>query len=335
LTLSEHAPKLRFAIDSKTKQQDKGVGVQVVEQHQHGTRRYVLYGIVAYGLWGLLPLYFKAVSRVAPAEVLAHRAFWSFVVLAILVRLLGRWREVWQDLHRRQLVRRLGFSALLIAVNWLAFIYATETGQVLQASLAYFIGPLLNVLLGVLLFRERLWPFQILSIGIAGVGLLLFAGLVGQMPWIALTMGITGSLYGVIRKTMPVDGLVSLTVETLVMAPVALAYLGFLAARSEATAGSPGILGLLMLAGPITSVPFLLFGSAARQLQLSTMGILQYLAPTIQFILAVAIFREPFAAAQLASFACIWIAVAIYLSDSYRAARQARAGAVEPVLADL
>ena len=295
----------------------------------------ILYGIAAYGLWGLIPLYFKAVARVAPLEILAHRALWSFVMLAVLVRVLNRWGEVWRELRHARLMLMLGLSTLLLAANWLTFIYSVLTNHVLQASLGYFINPLVNVLLGVLFLRERLRPWQIVSMALALVGVIVLTSFVGQIPWIALTLAITFGLYALLRKLMSVDGLVSLTVETLVLLPVALAYLGYLGTTGTVTGRGTYVIGLLMLSGPVTTVPLLFFGAAARRLRLSTLGIVQYLTPSLQFLLAVLAFREPFSAAQVASFACIWTAIGIYTVDSYRALRQARQNLIEPAGADL
>jgi chloramphenicol-sensitive protein RarD len=297
---------------------------------KHGSRYGILYGIAAYGSWGFFPLYFKAVAHVPPVVVLAHRAIWSFIMLAVLVGALGRWRELWQELHSRKLICMLLLSTLFIAANWLAFIYAVGTGQVLQASLGYFVNPLMNVLLGVVFFHERLRTRQTLSIGLAVIGVLVLTAVVGAVPWVALTLALTFSLYALMRKLMPVDGLVSLSVETLIMAPLGLAYLGYLAATGGHAPLTFGSIVLLMLGGPITTIPLLFFGAAARRLRLSTMGILQYLSPTLQFLLAVVAFGEPFSAAQLLSFACIWAAVLIYALDSLFAARGSRIEVLEP-----
>ena len=176
-------------------------------------------------------------AGVAPVEVLAHRAVWSFAMLAVLVAILGRWRELGRELRSGKLLAMLGLSTLLIAANWLIFIYAVISGQVLQASLGYFINPLVNVLLGVVFLGERLRTRQTLSILLAVVGVLVLAGFVGEVPWIALTLALTFGLYGLMRKIMPVDGLVSLTVETLAMMPVSLAYLGYLGASGHGAGG--------------------------------------------------------------------------------------------------
>ena len=300
------------------------------QSEKHGSRGGILYGIAAYGFWGGFPLYFKAVADVSPVVVLAHRALWSFVVLAVLVGVVGRWKELWRELHCRRLIFMLTLSTLFIAANWLMFIYAVSTGQVLQASLGYFINPLVNVLLGVLFLRERLRPRQTLSIGLAVIGVLVLTAIVGEVPWVALSLAFTFSLYGLMRKLMPVDGLMSLTIETLLLAPLGLIYLGYLAADGGGEPMTLGTVGLLVLSGPVTTVPLLLFGAAARRLRLSTMGILQYLSPTLQFLLAVLVFGEAFSAAQLVSFACIWAAVLLYAVDSLFAAREYRVEVLEP-----
>ena len=295
-----------------------------------GPARYgVACGIAAYGLWGLIPLYFKAVAHVAPVEVIAHRAAWSFAVLAALVLVLGRGRETWRNLRSSKLMLLLGLSTLLIAANWLIFIYAVESRQLVQASLGYFINPLVNVLLGVAFLRERLRTAQTASIGLAGVGVAILAGLVGALPWIALALALTFGFYGLLRKIMPVDGLAGLTVETLLMTPVALAYLGYLGLTAEGGRDLVTWL-LLMLSGPVTTVPLLFFVAAARRLRLATLGILQYLAPSLQFLLAVVAFGEPFSSAQLLSFGCIWTAILIYTLDALRAAQRPAIAVLEP-----
>jgi chloramphenicol-sensitive protein RarD len=282
----------------------------------------LLCGAAAYGMWGLIPLYFKAVHEVAPLELLAHRATWSFVVLAVLVYAVGRWGELWEELRSPKLLAMLALSSLAIAANWLLFIYAVVSGQVLQSSLGYFINPLVNVLLGVTFLGERLRPYQVVSIAMAAVGVVVLAAMVGSVPCLALALALTFGLYGLLRKIMPVDGLVSLTVETALMTPFALAYLGYLSEAATATAGGSRLMGLLLLSGPVTTVPLLFFGVAARRLRLSTMGILQYLSPSLQFLLAVAVFHEPFSPAKLLSFALIWTAIGIYTADSLRAMRR-------------
>ncbi len=304
------------------------------ERHPSGIQSYLIHGVAAYTLWGLIPLYFKLVAPVAPVEVLAHRVLWSFVMVALLACFLGRWGELARNLRDRKVLFLLTLNAAIMAGNWLTFIYAVLSDQVLQASLAYFAAPLVSTLLGAVFLRERLSPLQVLSVAVAAAGLFVLTRAVGQMPWLALAIALTGSFYGLVRKITPADGFISLSVETLVMTPVVLAYLGYLAATGTATGNSAEMLGLLMLAGPVTTVPFLCFGRAIRGLRLSTMGILQYFTPSIQFLLAVFLFREPFSSAELVSFACIWTAIGIYTADSYWAVRQARLRPIEPLMID-
>lgn len=284
----------------------------------HASRTGLLCGLAAYGLWGLIPLYFKAVAYISRLEVLAHRGLWSCVILIPLVAWAGQWPEVRRVLRSRRLVGLLSASALLIGANWLTFIYSVASGQVLQASLGYFANPLVSVLLGVVFLHERLRPYQLISIGLAGIGVFVLAAMVGSVPWVALTLAFTFAFYGLLRKIMPVDGMVSLSIETGLMTPFCLAYLGWLAADGRITGGDLPSLALLMLAGPVTTVPLLFFGAAAPRLRLSTLGILQYITPTGQFLLAVLAFDEPFSTPQLVSFACIWIALAIYSAGAYR-----------------
>lgn len=298
-----------------------------IEQRQ--TRQGVVFGIAAYGLWGFIPLYFKAVASVAPSEVLAHRILWSFVVLAILVACLRRWGEVWRQFRSLRTAAMLAMTSLLIGVNWLAFIYAVGTAQVVQASLGYFVAPLMSVLLGVVLLRERLRPLQTLSLILAVFGMLAASGVVGRFPWLALVLALSMAFYGLLRKLMPVDSLLSTTIETLTLTPLCLGYLGYLHTSGLAT-GGPSILGLLMLSGPLTTVSMLLFGGATRRLPLSKLAFIQYLTPSLQFLVAVVAFGETFSLAQLLSFACIWTAIAIYCVDSVHSAQQDRIPVVEP-----
>lgn len=280
------------------------------------TQQGVAYGIAAYGLWGLIPLYFKSVAQVASTEVLAHRAVWSCVCLIAVTGLLGRWSEVRQCIENRPTLRILALNSFIIAVNWLIFIYAVATRQVVQSSLGYFIAPLINVLFGVVLLRERLRPYQLASLALAALGMFVLATLVGEFPWIAIALAVSMASYGFIRKIAPVGSLMATTIETLVMTPVALAYIGYLNATGEVTCHGLSMLGLLMLAGPVTTIPLLMFGIAARRLRLSTIGFLQYLTPSLQFLLAVFAFAEPFSQVQVIGFGCIWAAVSIYTFDS-------------------
>jgi chloramphenicol-sensitive protein RarD len=296
----------------------------VAEERPDHARAGLLYGLAAYGLWGLVPLYFKAIVQVPPAETLAHRVVWSVVFLAGVLSLTGRWPDLVRCFRSRPLLLILLASTLLIGLNWFVFIYAVSQRQVLETSLGYFITPLVNVLLGMVFFGERLRPRQWLALTLAAGGVLILAVAAGQVPWIALTLAVSFGTYGLLRKMAPIDGLISLAVETLLLFPAAVGFLGFLAWDDAISWGAIDRTTdvLLPLSGVVTTVPLLCFGAAARRLRLSTLGFLQYLSPSLAFLLAVGPFGEPFTTEQMASFGCIWTALAIYSADSVLAYRR-------------
>lgn len=281
----------------------------------------VLYGLAAYGLWGAFPLYFRAIKSVPSMEVLAHRIIWSALLLLVLIVARRSLRELWRVLRNPATIRRLAITTLLIAGNWLVFIWAIANNHTLQASLGYFINPLVNVLLGFVFLHERLRRWQLVSVLLAATGVLYLAIAAGQPPILSLFLAATFGLYGLLRKTAKVDALHGLTVETLLLTPIALGYLLWQMRIGAAAFGgpSPAISGLLMLAGVITAVPLLMFTAAARALRLATLGFLQYLAPTGHFLCAVLAFGEPFDKHELIAFAFIWVALAIYSVDTVRA----------------
>jgi chloramphenicol-sensitive protein RarD len=288
-------------------------------------RNGLLFGLASYVAWGFGPVYFKAVAMVAPLEILAHRIVWSALLLAVL--LLGRRQTaaLRRALSQRRTVLVLAVTTLLVAVNWLTFIWAIVNDQVLQASLGYYINPLLNVFLGWLFLGERQSRAQAAAIALAVAGVAFFALRAGTVPWPALVLAVTFGLYGLLRKTAPVDALVGLTVETWLLFPLAIGYLIWLGPLRAFAAGSLPTDLLLVMAGPVTALPLLWFTIAARRLRFSTVGFLQYLAPTMQFGLAVAVYGEPFSLEHGVAFGCIWAAVAVYLFDAWRGARAARA----------
>jgi chloramphenicol-sensitive protein RarD len=299
------------------------------------SKRGFLYGTAAYGLWGLLPLYFKALAHVSPLEILAHRIVWSVVLLAGVIALRRRWGDVVRVLSSPRTLGMLLLTTAFIGVNWLVYIYSVSTSQVMQSSLGYFINPLVNVGLGVLVLRERLRRWQVAGLLLAALGVLNLTLLAGQVPWIALTLAISFAFYGLLRKLAPVDGITGLFFETTLLLPIAAGYAIFLQATGQAefAGASPVTTLLLLLSSLATAVPLILFAGAARRLPLTTLGFLQYLAPTLQFLLAVLAFGEPFSLAQLASFTCIWGAIGLYSVDSVRAYREAlrvRAVPAEP-----
>ncbi|HWG47927.1 MAG TPA: EamA family transporter RarD [Gemmataceae bacterium] len=288
------------------------------------TRGGLLYGLAAYGCWGLVPLYFREIGAVSPPEILAHRIVWSVVFVAILLTLWRRWPDFAASVRSGRIVRLLLISASLVAVNWLVYIHGVGSKRVMETSLGYFINPLLSVLLGMVVFRERLRPWQWVALTLATVGLVYLIFMVGELPWIALVLAGTFSLYGLVRKMTPVDGLIGLAIETMLLAPAALIGLAIGSAIGAASFGGNDRAtdGLLMLSGVVTTIPLVCFGQAARRLRLSTMGFLQYLSPSMQFLLAVWVFEEPFRPEQQISFACIWMALLIFTVDALLAGRQ-------------
>jgi len=284
----------------------------------------VLFGLAAFLWWGLVPIYFKAVAHVSPWEVLAHRIVWSVVLLAVLMRVYRRWPAAVEAVRCRQTVVTLLGTTVLIALNWFVFIWAVGNDRLLEASLGYFINPLVNVLLGFVFLRERLRRWQWISVALAAAGVIYLTWRLGTLPTVGLLLAGSFGFYGLLRKTARVDALVGLTLETTLLAPLALAYLLYLASQEACAFGfqSRQTDVLLALAGVITAVPLLWFANAARRLRLATIGFLQYLAPSLQFMLAVLVYGEPFSTSHLTAFACIWTALAIYSVDTARSRRR-------------
>jgi len=287
-------------------------------------RNGLLFGLTAYVLWGLVPLYFKALHEVAPLDVLAQRIVWSLVVLVGILSASCGWSELRLCLRSKRAMRALIASASLIALNWLVFIYSVASGQVLQASLGYFITPLINVVLGLVFLGERLRTAQWVAVALAAIGVIELTVVLGEVPWIALTLSVTFGCYGLLRKTVAANGIVGLTVESIVLFPAAGGWVvyGILMGRGPLGNFDRTTDLLLLLSGLVTTVPLLFFIEAARRLRLSTIGFLQYLSPSIAFLLAVAVFHEPFSTTQLVSFVIIWTALVIVSIDSVVAYRQ-------------
>ncbi len=277
-------------------------------------------GVGAYVVWGLLPLYFHALKGVPALQVLAHRVLWSVVLLAITVVALRRARTIRAAARGRTLLL-LAASAALIAVNWLVYIWAVQHNHVLEASLGYFINPLFNVALAVAVLGERLRRWQGIAIGVAGLGVAILAASGGGSLWISLILAVTFGLYGLLRKVAAIDALGGLAVETLMLAPIAL---GLVWQASAAGTGSFGhSLGtdlLLIASGAVTAAPLLMFAAAARRMPYATLGLIQYIAPTLQFTVAV-LLGEPVRPVHLLTFGLIWAGCALYAADSIRGAR--------------
>jgi chloramphenicol-sensitive protein RarD len=289
-----------------------------------GMNRGLWLGAGAYILWGLLPLYLKLLAGVPAVQVLAHRVVWSLLLLAIVILVLRRLRGVRAAARGRTLALLAG-SATLIAINWLTYIWAVQHAHVLEASLGYFINPLVNVALGVAVLGERVSRVQKLAVAIAAIGVAVMAFSGGGAIWISLVLAISFGLYGLIRKVAAIDALGGLTVETLLLAPLSLAVLLWAGMAGEAAFGQARSLDLLLiLAGPVTAAPLLLFAAAARRLKLATLGLLQYLGPTLQFAEAVLLFGEPLRPVHGVTFAAIWTGCALYAWDAWRGSRVAR-----------
>lgn len=286
----------------------------------------VLYAVAAYGTWGLLPAYWKLLGSVPAAEILAHRVLWTALFTALLLTALGRWGEFRAALADRRERIALLASGCLIGFNWLVFIAAVNRGEILAASFGYYLNPLINVLLAVTLLGERLARPQAIGVAIAAVGVTALGLELGRPPWVALVLAFSFAGYGLLHKLGRVRPIPALAVETALLAPVAalgVAWLGGGALRD----GVGLERGLLVGAGVVTALPLIWFAAAARRLRFSTLGLFQYLAPTLSFALAIAVYGEPFSRAQAFAFVCIWVALAICSAHGLRAASRLRAAA--------
>jgi chloramphenicol-sensitive protein RarD len=296
------------------------------------TRRGAAYGAGAYLLWGLFPLYWPLLEPSDSLEVLAHRVLWSLLVVGLLLGVTGRSGNLRAVAADRGLVLRLAVAAVVVALNWGAYIYGVTSGQVVETSLGYFINPIVTVLLAVLVLGERLRPVQWAALGVAFLAVLVLSVENGRPPWIALVLAFSFATYGLIKKTAAVGAVEGLAVETAVLFPVASVYVGYLVVTGTSTFGAegPGHAGLLAVSGLITAVPLLLFASAATRVSLTALGVLQYLAPTLQFLLGVLFFDEPMSPAKLAGFVLVWFALALFTADLVRHHRQLRLAVAAP-----
>ena len=283
----------------------------------------VIAGVLAFGMWGLLPIYFIITDEVSALEMLVHRVVWAVPFGAVILWVRHQWPEVWAALRAPKSFGLLTLSAIFIAVNWLGYIWAVQSEQIFQASLGYYINPLMYVLAGFVLLGERLRPYQLLAVLLAavGVGVLTVSG--GQFPRIALLVAVSFTIYGVIRKQVNVGAMPGLFVETVLLLPLCVGYLMWLLLSAQAAFSleEPKLFGLLLFAGPFTVVPLLLFAVAARRLRLATIGFLQFIAPTGQFIIGV-VYGEPLTMAHMICFGFIWTAVSVFLFDAWRNARK-------------
>jgi chloramphenicol-sensitive protein RarD len=287
------------------------------------SKKGIWYGIGAYTMWGLFPVYFKALQQVPALEIMFHRVVWSFLFVAFLMLLRGEWSELKDQMAVPNIWLIYTLAAVLLAINWLVYIYAINTSHIVEGSLGYFINPLLSVAMGVVFLREKLRPAQWIPIGLAAVGVVYLTAIYGRIPWIALALAFSFGLYGLLKKIAPLGSLHGLTLETAILFLPALGYLlyiGYIGKGAFAHLGWGASL-LLAAAGFITALPLLLFASAARSIPLYMVGLLQYIAPTGQFLLGVLLYHEPFTPAQLLGFGIIWAALAFYWVEGWQARR--------------
>ncbi|MEJ1194140.1 EamA family transporter RarD [Pseudarthrobacter sp. CCNWLW207] len=286
----------------------------------------IAFGIGAYGLWGLLPVYFFVLQPAGAVEIVANRVVWSLIFCALLITVTRSWRALTGAFRDRSVFGTLTIAAVLIAVNWLTYTYGVTTGQAVEASLGYFINPLVSVLLGVFVLKEKLRPLQWAAVGIGFIAVGVLTVSYGKLPWIALTLAVSFGLYGFVKKRVgpKVDAVTSLSVETMVLTPLAAATMVWLGVSGTATLTSygPGHFWLLLASGVITAVPLLFFGASARRLPMTTIGLLQYFAPILQFIVALVVFREAMTLERWIGFGVVWLALLVLTVDMLRATRK-------------
>lgn len=287
-------------------------------------RQGFLLGLSCYLLWGVFPIYFKSVGHVDSLQILLNRVVWSLVFIAILITVTRRWGALGPALRNRRVLGLYTAAALVLAVNWYIYIWAVTNGHILEGSLGYFINPLVSVLFGVLIFRERMRPLQVVAVLVAAAGVAYLTWSYGHLPWIALTLAVSFGIYGVLKKRAPLPADAGMAIETGVLflpsllGLIAFAWMG----SGQLFQGDAATSGLLMLAGPITAIPLILFGGAAQRLPLYMLGMLQYVAPTLQMLVGVLIYHEPFPPYKLVGFAIIWLALLIYTIEGFVASRR-------------
>ncbi|MER5712454.1 EamA family transporter RarD [Streptomyces sp. NPDC002122] len=293
----------------------------------------LLYGIGAYGMWGLVPLFWPLLKPAGAVEILAHRMVWSLAFVGLALLALRRWSWIPELMRSPRKLALITVAAAVISVNWGLYIWSVNAGKVVEASLGYFINPLVTIALGVLVLKERLRPAQWAAVGVGFAAVLVLAIGYGQPPWISLTLAFSFAIYGLVKKKLNLGGLESLAAETAVLFLPALGYLIWLGAQGDLAFGSEGAghAALLASTGIVTAVPLVCFGAAAIRVPLSTLGLLQYLAPTFQFLLGVLYFHEAMPPERWAGFSLVWLALTLLTWDALRTARRSRAAMAEAV----
>ncbi|CUA86266.1 EamA family transporter RarD [Pseudidiomarina woesei] len=282
------------------------------------SRQGVFFAIAAYTMWGVAPVYFKWLESVPALEILSHRIIWSFILVLALIMVLGRAGRLKPVLQNKKQMLRLALATCLLGGNWFLFIWAINNDHILDASLGYYINPLLNVAIGMAFFGERMRNMQLVAIALAVTGVLIQVISFGSVPWVALALACSFAIYGAIRKRLPIDSMTGLWLETLILLPAVLVYMVFFASSSAAdmTQNTWQINTLLVAAGVVTTAPLLCFTAAAQRIRYSTLGFFQYIGPSLMFILAVWVYGEPLATDKLVTFGIIWLALAIYSLDT-------------------
>lgn len=283
----------------------------------------IFYAVLAYSAWGLFPLFFKQIAAVDAFEVILHRTVWSMVFVVLVLTVRRQWGWLSTALRQPRVLGAFAASACLLACNWLVYVWAIANDHVLDASLGYFILPLMNVAMGYVVLKERPRKGQWAAVAVAACGVLWLTWQGGRMPWVALVLALTFGIYGLLRKLAVLGALEGLTLETLILTPLAAAVLAFWTQQGRGVlAAEPSMLWVwLLLAGPITAIPLWLFAAGARRVPLSTMGVLQYISPSLQLVLGVALYGEPFGGARVLGFGLIWLALAIYTLEGWRYVR--------------
>ena len=291
--------------------------------HDHG----VAYAAAAFVVWGIVPIFWKFMAHVPAVEIVMHRIVWTLLFAAVTILALGKWPLLKTALTTPRTLQALAMSGLLIGMNWGLFIWAVNVGRIEETSLGYYINPLVNFLLGTLLLGERLSRVQLAAVGLASAGVLNQAIAVGVVPWVSLTLAVSFGFYGLIRKHVAVESLVGLTVEAIVLTPIALGYLAYLGATGTGMFLTHDRItdALLVLAGPITALPLLMFAVGVRRVKLSTIGFLQYIAPSIALVIAVTMYGEKFTSAHAVTFGLIWLALGLISWEAFRRERYSAA----------
>jgi chloramphenicol-sensitive protein RarD len=289
----------------------------------------VLYGIGAYVLWGFFPIYWKVLHQVSALQVIGHRIGWSFIVLIIFILITKQWQDFRAAAFNAKTIGIYAVAGVLLSINWLIYVWGVNAGFIVETSLGYFINPLLSVLLGVLFLRERLRPAQWIPVILAAVGVVYLTVVYGRLPWIALSLAFSFGIYGLVKKLAPLGSLYGLTLETAIVFPIALIYLVFVGVNGTGAFLHTGARIDLFLAGAgiVTTIPLLMFASAAKQIPLTMVGILQYIAPTLQFLIGIFIYKEPFDQSHLIGFGIVWIALIVFWVENFIAHRMP----VEPI----